>query len=48
MSELSVEEITAKLLEEISVITGKKTDELDRKLPLARNGINSWDSWNCC
>lgn len=41
MSELNVEEITAKLLEEISVITGKKTDELDRKLPLARNGINS-------
>lgn len=41
MSELSVDEITAKLLEEISVITGKTTEELDRKLSLAHNGINS-------
>lgn len=41
MSEITVEEITVKLLEEISVITGKKPDELDRSLPLTHNGINS-------
>ncbi len=41
MSGITAEEITIKLMEEISIITGKKPDELDRTLPLTHNGINS-------
>ena len=41
MSELNVEEVVGKLLEEMALITGKPVGELDRSRSLAQNGINS-------
>ena len=41
MSEINVEEVVGKLLEEMALITGKPVGELDRSRSLAQNGINS-------
>lgn len=41
MSEINVEEVVGKLLEEMALITGKPLGELDRSRSLAQNGINS-------
>ena len=41
MSEIEVEEVVGKLLEEMALITGKPVGELDRSRSLAQNGINS-------
>ena len=41
MSEIDVEEVVGKLLEEMALITGKPVGELDRSRSLAQNGINS-------
>lgn len=41
MSEINVEEVVGKLLEEMALITGKPVGELDRNRSLAQNGINS-------
>lgn len=41
MSEINVEEVVGKLLEEMALITGKSVGELDRSRSLAQNGINS-------
>ena len=41
MSEINVEEVVGKLLEEMALITGKPVVELDRSRSLAQNGINS-------
>lgn len=41
MSEINVEEVVGKLLEEMALIIGKPVGELDRSRSLAQNGINS-------
>ena len=41
MSELNLTEITAALKKEISIITGKKTEDLKETESLSFNGINS-------
>ncbi len=41
MSEINVEEVVGKLLEEMALITGKPVGKLDRSRSLAQNGINS-------
>ena len=41
MSEINVEEVVGKLLEEMALITGKPAGELDRSRSLEQNVINS-------
>ena len=41
MSEINVEEVVGKLLEEMALVTGKPVGELDRSRALAQDGINS-------